>query len=54
MAFDNDPVLVRVNKFFIQQDAPNSMEELAFTMCKHIVNVLSLHKSAYEAFNRYW
>jgi hypothetical protein len=54
MVFDIDLILVCVNEFFIQQDVPNSMEELALTMCKHIINVLSLHKSAYEAFNQYW
>jgi hypothetical protein len=51
MASDNDPILVRVNEFIIEQDAPNSMEELALTMRKHIVVFLSLDKSAYEALN---
>lgn len=51
MASDNDPILVRVNEIIIEQDSPNSMEELALTMCKYIVVFPSLDKSAYEALN---
>jgi len=54
IAFHNDPILIRINKFFVQQNLPHRMYQFSFTVSHDVVVVSLLHKSRNKLNNATW
>ena len=54
IAFYNDPILIRINKFFVQQNLPHRMCHFSFTVSHDVIVVSLLRKSRDKLNNATW